>query len=123
MLFSLPHLPLLQRDADGRAVVGDGGGGDGVAEAIADRAAEVEAEAAGLLVAAAIVAGIALFKDARQVLSATPMPVSRMTRVLGASSSMVMLPARVYLSALDKTCSITNSSHFSSVTHDTFSGS
>ena len=68
MLFSLPHLPLLQRDADGSAVVGDGGGGDGVAEAFADRAAEVEAEAAGLLVAAAIVAGIALFKDARQVL-------------------------------------------------------
>ena len=39
MLFSLPHLPLLQRDADGSAVVGDGGGGDGVAEAFADRAA------------------------------------------------------------------------------------
>ena len=49
-------------------MVGNGRCGDGVAEAFADRPAEIEAEAAGLLVAAAVVPGVALFKDARQVL-------------------------------------------------------
>ena len=64
----LPHPALVQRDADGGAVVGDGGSGDGVAETSADRPAEVQAQAAGLLVAAAVVAGVAFFEDARQIL-------------------------------------------------------
>ena len=51
-----------------------------------------------------------------------PMPVSRMQSVFGASSVMDTDPLRVYLSALESTCSMTNSSHFSSVMTLTFSG-
>ena len=50
------------------------------------------------------------------------MPVSRMQSVFGASSVMDTDPLRVYLSALESTCSMTNSSHFSSVMTLTFSG-
>ena len=60
---SFPDLALGEADADGGAFVRGRFGGDGVAELPADCPAQIEAEAAGLLVAAAVVAGVALFKD------------------------------------------------------------
>ena len=50
---SFPDLALGEADADGGAFVRGRFGGDGVAELPADRPAQIEAEAAGLLVAAA----------------------------------------------------------------------
>ena len=59
---------LVQTDADGGAVIRCGFGSNRVAELCADTAAEIQAEAAGLLVAAAVVAGEDLFKDPGQIL-------------------------------------------------------
>ena len=55
-------------NADFGAFAGGGLGAEGMAEVFADAAAQVQADAAGALIRAAVMAGEAFFEDARQVL-------------------------------------------------------
>ena len=88
-----------------------------------DAAAEIQADAGRALVRAAVAAGIALFKHARQILRRdADARVADAERFRRLERDRTPPPLRVYLRALESTCSMTNSSHFSSVMTLTFSG-
>ena len=107
---------------DDRPLPYGGRGGDGVAQIPADTSAQVQSDAAGLPVRPPVAAGVAPVEDAGQILRRDADAGVADDERFGRFQIMLMPPSRVYLSAFDKTCSTTNRSHFSSVTHDTSSG-
>ena len=57
-----------QSDADGRSLIKVGFGGDGMSQTSADASAQIQTDAACLLVLPAVTAGVTPFKDTRQIL-------------------------------------------------------
>ena len=109
------EIPALEVDGDGGAFARGGLDGDGVAQLAEGAAAEIQADAGGALVHPAQLAGVAPLKHPGQVLRSDAQAGVLDDQGLGLSQADGDAAMGGVLTALDRSCSRTKRSHFSSV--------